>query len=342
MTTEPIRNMEEFAARCGVSRPTVSKYFNDPASVRPGVRDRIEKAIARYQFRPNMYAVNQNRRLTKTIGIVVPYLADPFFAEISRYIENRVIEAGYSPSLFSSHGSQALESEALDTLKAMKASGLLFAPLGLLSDRTVIEQFTKTVPTVLFDSNLDDVGSAFVGLNNAQSVPMMVEHLCRTGSPPCFVEMPPVNPNVDNRRNAYISAMERLDQDPKVIRIDGNDWNFEEIGFREGGALIADDRLPSTTVLCSNDRLAIGLLAAAYEQGKRVGTGPDCDLRIAGHDDHPFSRFTCPALTTVAQDYDAISSHSVETLVSLMEGGQEQDRRAETLYEGRLVIRKSA
>ena len=73
-----VRNMEEFAAKCGVSRPTVSKYFHDPDNVRVSIRKRIEDALERYDFRPNIYAINQNRRLTKNIGIVVPYLADPF------------------------------------------------------------------------------------------------------------------------------------------------------------------------------------------------------------------------------------------------------------------------
>ena len=78
MSEQKIRNMEEFAAVTGLSRPTVSKYFNDPDSVRSSTRTRIEAALERYDFRPNIYAVNQNRRLTKNIGIVVPYLAGTY------------------------------------------------------------------------------------------------------------------------------------------------------------------------------------------------------------------------------------------------------------------------
>ena len=97
-----IKNMEEFAALSGISRPTVSKYFHDPDSVRPTTtRARIEEALERFDYRPNVYAVNQNRKLTKNIGIVVPYLADPFFAEIARYLEQSCIAAGYRPSLCS-------------------------------------------------------------------------------------------------------------------------------------------------------------------------------------------------------------------------------------------------
>ena len=72
MDGSKVRSMEEFAALSGISRPTVSKYFNDPGSVRRSTRERIEKALERYDYRPNIYAVNQNRKLTKNIGIVVP------------------------------------------------------------------------------------------------------------------------------------------------------------------------------------------------------------------------------------------------------------------------------
>ena len=99
MRDQKIRNMEQFATLSGLSRPTISKYFNDPASVRPTTRERIEATLAEHDFRPNIYAMNQNRSLTKNVGIVVPYLADPFFAEIARFIERRSIDAGFSPIL---------------------------------------------------------------------------------------------------------------------------------------------------------------------------------------------------------------------------------------------------
>ena len=80
MSSRKIKNMEEFAAVSGISRPTLSKFFNDPTSVRSSTRKRVEAALDRYDYRPNLYAMNQNRRLTKNIGVVVPHLADPFFA----------------------------------------------------------------------------------------------------------------------------------------------------------------------------------------------------------------------------------------------------------------------
>ncbi|WP_343116156.1 LacI family DNA-binding transcriptional regulator [Ostreiculturibacter nitratireducens] len=342
MDESKIRNMEELAAVSGVSRPTLSKFFNDPGSVRESTRLKIQEALEEYNYRPNIFAMNQNRRLTKYVGIVVPYLADPFFAEIGRNIERRCIQAGFWPALFSSHGDTHRENDILDSLRSLKPAGVLLAPLGRASDRRIIEKFCEDVPTVLFDSNLDDVGEAFVGSNNFQSIGLIVEYLSRTGEPPTFFEMPPVNPNANKRRRAYIGAMESLGLTPNVIHVNGEGWGFEEVGYSEGIRVISEGRLPTNTILCSNDRLAIGLLAAAYEKGLRVGRGPGFALRIAGHDDHPFSRFTSPSLTTVAQDYASIAERSVETLFRLIESGGKAEKRETTLFDGKLVMRASA
>ena len=343
MGSEKIRNMEEFAAVSGISRPTLSKYFNNPDSVRISTRARIEAALESHDYRPNIYAVNQNRKLTKTVGIVVPYLADPFFGEIARVIERRCIEAGFSPSVFSSHGETDREIDVLDGLLSLKPAGVLLAPLGRDSNKSVIQGFCKQVPTVLFDSNLEGMGDAFVGSDNYSFVSQTVEYLSRSGEPPSFFEMrTPANPNANKRRAAYLSMMERLGLEPDVIKVDGLGWAFEEIGRKGAHALFDGKGLPTNTVLCSNDRLAIGFLAACYERGIKVGRTEDCDIRVASHDDHPFSRFTCPSLTTAAHDYSSVSDCAVETLFGRIESGAPLSNREETLFPARLIMRDSA
>lgn len=343
MSVEKIKNMDDFASLSGISRPTISKYFNDPDSVRKSTRERIEKALEQYDYRPNFYAMNQNRRLTKNVGIVIPYMADPFFAEIARNIENHVLEAGFRPIVLGSHGDPEQEIDNLNNLRLIKPAGVLLAPLGRVSDAERIADFCKEVPTVLFDANIDNVGEAFVGSDNEQSVGLIVDYLCRTGQPPAFFEMRmPTNPNAIKRRTAYINSMNRLGHQPNLVQAEGDGWDFEEIGFREGSRVITERTLPTDTILCSNDRLAIGLLSAAYQLGLRVGLGPTCALRVAGHDDHPFSRYTCPTLTTVSQDYTSIAAKSAETLFKLIESDENETSRTVTLFEGKLVMRGSA
>ncbi|MDA8584712.1 LacI family transcriptional regulator [Rhodobacteraceae bacterium] len=341
MSDVKIRNMEEFAAVSGISRPTVSKYFNNPDSVRATTRRKIEIALEIYDYRPNIYAINQNRKLTKNIGIVVPYLTDPFFGEIARNIEQHCRDAGYRPTLFSSHGEKSFENDILDSLRSLKPAGVLLAPLGRVSDRRIVEAFCRDVPTVLFDSNIPDLGTAFVGSDNPQFTRLIVDYLCRTGEPPCFFEMQnPSNPNANKRRESYICTMEAFGHEPKVVSIKGDGWDIEKIGY-EGGLKALDAKsFQSDTVLCSNDRLAIGFLTACYEKKLRIGGNKGCDIRVAGQDDHPFSRFTCPPLTTVAQPYEAVSQFAVETLFKAMEHEEVVDEI--TLFEGKLVMRQSA
>ena len=343
MSNGKIKNMEDFAALIGISRPTVSKYFNDPNSVRKSTRAKIQAALEQYDYRPNIYAVNQNRRQTKNIGLVVPNLTDPFFAAIARIIEGLILEAGFNPLLLSSHAGPEQEIANLDSLRAIKPAGVLLAPLGRASQVDAVAEFAAQIPTVLFDANIDGVGDAFFGSDNTQSVGLIVDYLCRSGEPPAFLEMKhPINPNAYKRRVAYEVAMKNLGLEPMFVRVDGTGWDFEQIGFQEGGRVIAEGRAPSNTILCSNDRLAIGLLSAAYEAGVSVGIGPEDTLRIAGHDDHPFARYTCPSLTTISQDYTSIGKRSVDTILGIIESGERSDDREITMFEGRLVMRRSA
>ncbi|MFK7836792.1 MAG: LacI family DNA-binding transcriptional regulator [Sulfitobacter sp.] len=343
MSQPKIRNMEEFASISGISRPTVSKYFNNPDSVRITTRAKIEAALEKHNYQPNVFAMNQNRRTTKNIGVVVPNLADPFFSEIGRRVELACIDAGYSPILLSSHGSPEMERNNLASLRSLKPAGVLLAPFGRMSDEAAVKSFDEDFPLVLFDANMSDVGQAFVGTDNFQSVDLMVEYLCRSGEAPCFFEMKsPSNPNANKRRQAYIESMERHGHAPHIFQADGEGWNFEEIGSTEGGRFLSSNAFATDTILCSNDRLAIGMLSAAYQLGRRVGHGAGCDLRIAGHDDHPFSRFTCPPLTTIAQDYEAIANRAVRELFGMLEHQDRQSARTETAFEGRLIMRDSA
>lgn len=343
MQEKKIRNMEEFAAAVGVSRPTVSKYFNDPGSVKTSTRARIEDALEKYDYRPNIFAMNQNRRLTKNVGVVVPYLADPTFGEIARTLERRCIEAGFRVSLFSAHGEQKLENEILDNLRSLKPAGVLLSPLGRLSDRDQLKRFCDDVPTVIFDRNIRNIGEAFVGSDNRSFVSQSVEYLTRSGEPPCFFEMRnPTNPNSLARRRNYVETMETLGLEPMIVQVDGEGWNLEEIGYEGGMRALKERSLPSETILCSNDRLAIGFLAACYERGLRVGRGSGTAMRVAGHDDHPFSRFTSPSLTTVGHDYETVSDLAVETLLRLIDEEGRFENRTESLVPARLVLRMSA
>jgi DNA-binding LacI/PurR family transcriptional regulator len=116
--SKKIGTMEEFALAVGLSRPTVSKYFHDPASVRGKNRTKIEAVLKQSGFRPNIFAVNLNRRRSKIIGLIVPDPTDPFYMTLARRIETEATAAGYLALVLSSNGKPEIEARAIETITA--------------------------------------------------------------------------------------------------------------------------------------------------------------------------------------------------------------------------------
>lgn len=340
-----IRTMEEFSEFVGLSRPTVSKYFNDPASVRKKTRDAIEEALKKSGFRPNIFAVNLNRRRSNIIGVVIPNATDPFYMALTRRIELIASEAGFLAFVLTSDGRPELQDRAIRTFRSMNVAGAIVAPLDLNGQRSTLAELDRDIPLVYVDSPPDEA-AAFVGTDNRQSFALIVDYLCRSGEAPCYFGMPAVNTNARTRRDAYCEAMERLDQAPHVLALaDVASWDFERFGFEEAERLFAQpDRLPTRTILCANDRLAFGVIAAAYRRGLKVGHGADCDLRVAGHDDHPLSQYACPPITTVAQNYNEIGRLAIGLLLQKLGEGEEGEapHRDQILLKSELMLRRSA
>lgn len=345
MARRKIMTMEEFASVSGLSRPTVAKYFNDPSSIRKTTRERVEKALKAFDYSPNLLAMNLNRRKTRIIGVIVPWTTDPFYSEITRLVQMRCIRSGYLSIVLSSHGDGDLEVRAIQTLRSLKVSGAIVAPLGFLSDESLLSTLKGDIPIVFLDSRLDD-STPFVGTDNFQSVSLAVEYLSRTGDRPSFMEMPEVNQNAVERRAAYLQTMARLGLQPELIVPKAyHSWNFEEVGYTEALRLIDGSGFPTKSLLCANDRLAFGVMAAACLRRLKIGRGVDSELRIAGHDDHPLSRYTCPALTTVAQDSERLGNLSTEILLSKIEpeSGEKEGVGLDRVHlEARLIMRESA
>ncbi|NTA40392.1 LacI family DNA-binding transcriptional regulator [Agrobacterium salinitolerans] len=339
--------MEDFSEFVGLSRPTVSKYFNDPSSVRKKTRDTIELALRKSGFRPNMFAVNLNRRRSNIIGIIIPNALDPFYMALTRRIEVIAAEAGFLAFVLSSDGRAEMEDDAVSTLQSLNVAGAIIAPIGSAPRNSPLTKLGQSIPIVYVDSPADqDV--AFVGSDNRQSFGLIVDYLCRSGEPPCFLGMPQVNKNAHDRREVYVSAMEALGHRPRVLNIsDGETWDFERFGFEEASRLFDNlEKLPTRTIVCANDRLAFGVIAAAWKNGIKVGHGSTFDLRIAGHDDHPLSQYACPPITTVAQNYNEIGRLAIRLLLrKLGEADGAVDPLScqnQILLKSELILRASA
>jgi LacI family transcriptional regulator, repressor for deo operon, udp, cdd, tsx, nupC, and nupG len=337
-----IKTMEEFSAASGISRPTVSKYFNDAASVRPATRERIEKALSALNYRPNLFAVNFNRKNPKTLGMIVPSLVDPFIAALVERVELRALQDGYWTIVLTSHGRRSMEARAIQTLMSLRVAGAVIAPLGASSELMLLKELSGSLPLVLLDASVE-LQAPFVGTDNFQSITLIVDYLLRTGESPCYFDMPSVNRNATERRQAYVKAMEAAGAEPIVIRPPSQSWAFEAVGHEQATRYFAAKTIPSKSILCATDRTAFGVMAAANQLGLRVSQNRDGgDIRVAGHDDHPLSRFASPSLTTVAQDYDRMADLAVDILATRIAGTTPAAADSRHLLEAKLIMRNSA
>lgn len=345
MNKPRINTMADLSAAIGVSRPTLSRYFQNPDSVRGSTLERIRQGLEQVEYVPNFFATRMNRKSTGMIGVIIPYLNDLFFTKLLEAIETAAMEAGFTVITQCSHSDRAVEARATETFISMSVDGALVAPLGNQSDLVIHQRLQSRLPFVLVDSRpatMPDVD--FVGTDHRQSTGMITEYLCRVGEPPVFLAMPRVNFNAMEREKAYIERMDALGHRPQVIGTEliAHEWHFEAHGEAVLDGYFSRGRLTDRSILCANDRVAIGALRAASRHGFSPGRGREGGLRIAGHDDYPLCPFTTPALTTVAQDVTAIGEAAVARLVEMIKAKDENRAPKIQLFDGTLKLRESA
>ncbi|MFN3253382.1 LacI family DNA-binding transcriptional regulator [Roseibium album] len=342
---QKIATMKELSEAIGISRPTLSRYFQDPSTVKPSTSRKIKERLAEVDYVYNFIATRQNRKSSGLIGVIIPHYKDLFFTSLLEAIERAARDAGYTVITQSSNGNATGEAQAVARLRSMSADGAIIAPLGLESSTEAFQLAREDFPIVFTDSRpaVEIQGSDFVGTDNAQSIAAIVDYLCRTGEPPVFLSMPRVNSNAIERQDAYQAKMHELGYEPRFIETGSADesWQFEAYGLGIMDEQFSRQRYTSDTILCANDRIAIGAIRGANKHGL-FARNPErrSGLRIAGHDDHPLSQFMFPAITTAAQDIEGIGDVGVRMLLERIRG-ERDDASIAVLKEAALRIRES-
>jgi len=347
MNKPRIHTMKELSKTIAISRPTLARYFEDETSVLPSTAKKIKERLSEVDYVYNFLATRQNRKSTGLIGVVIPHFEDLFFASLLESIEAAARAAGFTIITQSSHGDVVSEEQAIHKLRSMNVDGAIVAPLGRDGTLEAFEAASEDFPIVFADSypGAHLPNADFVGTDNTSSVGVMVDYLCRTGAAPAFLAMPQLNSNALDRQNAYFEQMKK--QGHKGVLIETPDrmesWQFEQYGLEVMDDHFSHGRYVTDTILCANDRIAFGAIRAANthglffdQDGKTRGA-----LRIAGHDDHPLSRYIFPALTTVAQEVTEIGRDTVALLSKRLRDGRDGDG-IKMLRDGALRIRESA
>jgi LacI family transcriptional regulator len=301
--------IRDVAARANVSVATVSHVINGTRPVHPETVKRVRAAIEDLGYRQNTLARGLRRSETGTIGLLVPDNSNPFFAEVSRVIEDRGFSEGYNVILCNSDGSAAKEAAYVEVLLSKQVDGLILISSG--NSFAPVQSILKVgVPLVVVDRELGDLPVDQVLVDNEQGGYLVGQYLVRLGHRRIGYISGPSNLSLSAHRLAGFKRA--LDEAGIAL---STQWiirgDFQYAGGESAMRKLLQHNLKLTAVFASNDRMALGAMAVLSRARLRI---PE-DVSVIGFDDIPLARATFPSLTTVAQPIADMGHLSVSLLL---------------------------
>ena len=308
--TQPARGktVKEIAAAANVSVATVSRALQRPEIVSETTRQHIHEVVKRLGYTPNALARNLRTARTRLIIALLPDIANPFFSEVIRGIEQVAHESGYSVLLGETQSSLVREQAYADMVAARQADGII-----TMSPRVPAIPIQGRLPVVNACEYVKDSQICSVYVDNAAAAAAAVEYLVMLGHHDiAFIAGPPSSPICVDRELGYQQALQRagIALNPALAAV--GDFSIEA-GERAIDLLLSRAQ-PFSAVFCSNDEMAIGAMRALSARGLRV---PE-DVSVVGFDDIRFARYTSPALTTIAQPKNALGREATTMLIELL------------------------
>ena len=324
--------MTDVARLAGVSVMTVSRVLNGNQNVAVETRSRVEEAMQRLSYTPNMLARGLVSGRSGTIGVVTfdTSLFGPGAALLG--IERAARQRGYGVSIVTlpSPTRQAMAS-ALDSLKERSADGVITITPQIAS-ASALEQLAGSVPMVSAEAGYPGV-APLVRVHQRRGARLATDHLLDLGHRTVWHIAGPDDwfegrERVEGWRDALA---DRGIVAPRLLR---GDWSAAS-GYAAAQPIL--DQAGVTAVFAGNDQMALGLLHAMFERGL---TAPH-PISVVGFDDIPESGFFSPGLTTVRQDFDEMGRRSVEVLAAML-SGERVDRGLVVNIVPEFVVRASS
>ena len=304
------------AARADCSIATVSRVINGTAKTSDSVRERVEEAISALGYRPSELGRSLKTRKTRTIGIVVPSFTNPVFASSVAGVEEVARSLGRSVLLSATEYHDEREGEIVETLLAKKVEGLVLTVANADSSPVLDRLDAAEVPYVLLYNQPARTDRYAVSVDNVAGARELVSRLIALG----------------HRRIAFIAGKFRT-SDRALLRYQGCVEALRDAGLagpelqevdyvgdqpEEARELAAQlRRLNSPTALiCSNDLLAVAVIAATRSLGMKV---PE-DVSVAGFDGIAIGKMIEPSLATIEQPTRAMGARAMEILKAMSEG----------------------
>lgn len=325
----------EVARLAGVSKSTVSRVISDRGgSVSPETLERVNRAIEQLGYRKNSIAAGLRTRKTYMVLLMIPDVANPFWSEIAKAIQDQLEPAGYSVVLGSTYWSEERESRYYELARMSRFDGVI---LNSVTDNLELIR-NLGVPAVLIGERATVQNIDTVGTDTMQATRVGLEYLYSLGHRKIALA------TSDHGSERYLSLRARayreflhekgIPFDPALV--------FSVTLNEEGGRQLVhqflsmhDWRDRANGLLCGNDILAI----AAINEFRKFGVIPGIDLSIMGMDDIPAASQTYPPLTTVRKPKERIGRAAAELLLKRLQGVSGLPEKH--LFPAELIIRDS-
>ena len=303
-------SVKDVAALAGVSVGTVSNVINSPDVVSAATRQRVEDAISKLGWVRNESARQLRAGRSRTIGMVVMEIANPFFTDIVAGVEDYVEDLGYTVQLGNSAEQVSREAAHLALFEEHRVRGVLFVPIREVGDR-VARLRRHGIPVVVVDRAGDKADYCTVAVDDVEGGRLAVAHLVDLGHQRiAFVGGPSSLQQVRDRSLGAQIAASRLNAAGALLTMSTSRLDTES-GVHAAGeiALMPASERP-TAAFAANDLLAIGLLQGFVTHGIRV---PD-DIAIVGYDDIVFAAAAAVPLTSIRQPRQLLGRRAAELL----------------------------
>jgi LacI family transcriptional regulator len=328
-------NIRDVAALAHVSVGTVSNVLNKSKKVSPDTEKRVLDAIETLGFVRNDAARQLRVGQSRTVGMMVLDVRNPFFTDVARGVEDTL--AGLSRSLILGNSAEDAqrENDYLDLFEEQRVAGLLITPVGDVASR--LERLRRRgSPAVLVDRHGDAENFSSVSVDDTRGGFLALDHLLSLGrTRPAFIGGSPSIVQVRHRLEGARSALEQSGRGE--LRVLEMPTMSAEAGRTAGERLLA---LPAAerpdAIFAANDLLALGVLQALTHEGVRVSD----DVALIGYDDIYFAASSAIPLSSIRQPAWEMGRTAAELLMAEVEGGTPAEFQR-VVFQPELVIRES-
>jgi LacI family transcriptional regulator len=328
--------VHEVAAYARVSTQTVSRVMNNVPRVAARTRERVLEAIKVLDYEPNILARGLVTSRTRTIGVVVYDIANPYYGQMVRGMEDAAFSRGYDLIIGNSDADTLKDLSYLRVFRRRRVDGIL-ATISDPSHDDLRAWTGASCPVVFMDKFYQSEDCSYVTVNNRQAAFQAVDHLLQIGHRRIGIVTASMTAShsVKDRIAGYWDALRARGVEEEPALLVRCERQIEEGGFHAARELLQAGSLP-TALFCTNDVIAIGAMRALYDSGLDIPR----DMSVVGFDDVPIAALLRVPLTTVAQPIQRMGASAVELLIERIEGGASLPPR-HIVLEAHLVVRQS-